>query len=68
MKNLILLVSSLIIVTGCSNLPEKVANNKLSAQDWSMQTIGPIVQQSLIPEVNINYRQIQQMSEKIGRY
>lgn len=60
MKKLIWLVSSLIIVTGCSNLPEKVANDRLSAQDWSMQNMGPIVQQNLIPEVSINYRQMQQ--------
>ena len=56
MKKLILLVGSLLFVTGCSNLPER------SAQDWSMQTMRnqDIFMQSLTPNVSMNYREIQQ--------
>ncbi len=56
MKKLILLVGSLLFVTGCSNLPER------SAQDWSMQTMRnqDIFMQSLRPNVSMNYREIQQ--------
>ena len=53
MKRLIL---TCIILTGCSNLPER------SAQDWSMQTMRnqDIFVQSLRPNVSMNYREIQQ--------
>ena len=53
MKRLIL---TCIILTGCSNLPER------SAQDWSMQTMRnqDIFMQSLRPDVSMNYREIQQ--------
>ena len=53
MKRLIL---TCIILTGCSNLPER------SAQDWSMQTMRnqDIFMQSLRPNVSMNYREIQQ--------
>ena len=56
MKKLILLVGSLLFVTGCSNLPER------SAKDWSMQTMRnqDIFMQSLTPNVSMNYREIQQ--------
>jgi len=53
MKRLIL---TCILLTGCSNLPER------SAQDWSMQTMRnqDIFVQSLRPNVSMNYREIQQ--------
>ena len=53
MKRLIL---TCIILTGCSNLPERLA------QDWSMQTMRnqDIFMQSLRPDVSMNYREIQQ--------
>lgn len=53
MKRLIL---TCILLTGCSNLPER------SAQDWSMQTMinQDIFMQSLRPNVSMNYREIQQ--------
>jgi hypothetical protein len=53
MKRLIL---TCILLTGCSNLPER------SAQDWSMQTMRnqDIFMQSLRPNVSMNYREIQQ--------
>ena len=56
MNKLILLVGRLLFVTGCSNLPER------SAQDWSMQTMRnqDIFMQSLTPNVSMNYREIQQ--------
>ena len=56
MKKLILLVGSLLFETGCSNLPER------AAQDWSMQTMRnqDIFMQSLTPNVSMNYREIQQ--------
>ena len=55
MKKLVAAVS-LFIFTGCSNLPER------SAQDWSMQTMRnqDIFMQSLRPNVSMNYREIQQ--------
>ena len=55
MKNIVA-ADSLLIVTGCSNLPER------SAQDWSMQTMRnqDIFMQSLRPNVSMNYREIQQ--------
>ena len=55
MKKLVAAVS-LLILTGCSNLPER------SAQDWSMQTMRnqDIFMQSLRPNVSMNYREIQQ--------
>ena len=50
------LIITCIILTGCSNLPER------SAQDWSMQTMRnqDIFMQSLRPNVSMNYREIQQ--------
>ena len=55
MKKLVAAVS-LLILTSCSNLPER------SAQDWSMQTMRnqDIFMQSLRPNVSMNYREIQQ--------
>ena len=55
MKKIVAAVS-LLIVTGCSSLPER------SAQDWSMQTMRnqDIFMQSLRPNVSMNYREIQQ--------
>ena len=55
MKKLVAAVS-LLILTGCSNLQER------SAQDWSMQTMRnqDIFMQSLRPNVSMNYREIQQ--------
>ena len=55
MKKLVAVIS-LLILTGCSNLPER------SAQDWSMQTMRnqDIFMQSLRPNVSMNYREIQQ--------
>ena len=55
MKKLVAVVS-LLILTGCGNLPER------SAQDWSMQTMRnqDIFMQSLRPNVRMNYREIQQ--------
>ena len=55
MKKLVA-AASLLIVTGCSNLSER------SAQDWSMQTMRnqDIFMQSLRPNVSMNYREIQQ--------
>ena len=55
MKKLVAAVS-LLILTGCSNLPER------SAQAWSMQTMRnqDIFMQSLRPNVSTNYREIQQ--------